>query len=58
LQEKGLDGEKIAGQHLVLVVGHQVAPTGRTAPFRGRENTMAFQDVGNRFSAYFVTEFG
>ncbi len=58
LQEQGFDGEKVAGEYLVLVMGHQVTPTGRATSFRGRENTMAFQDVGNRFSAYFVAEFG
>ena len=36
LQKQGFDGEKIAGQELVLIMGHQMMPTGRGIALRNR----------------------
>ena len=57
LQEQGLHGE-IAGEQLIFVMRHQVAPTRRATPLRSRQNDMPFQDIGNRLTTQLMTKFG
>src|SRR5262245_27280896 len=58
LQKERFRREKIAGQDLVFVVGHKMAPAWRTAPFGSARDAMSSQDVGDRFVANLDAQFG
>ena len=51
LQEEGVDGEEVAGDELVSVVGHQRAPTGVSSSIWGWHDAVATKDVGDGLSA-------
>ena len=57
LQEQRLNGEKIAGQELLPVMRHQMAPVGRSTAFGSGWNAMAFQDVGDGFFTCLYVQF-
>src|SRR3954454_10583018 len=44
-QEACFYREEIAGQHLILIVGEELPPTGRMLSLRRRRDTISFQDI-------------
>src|SRR5258708_37571629 len=58
LQKERFDGEKIARQNLIFVMGHELAPAWGTAPFGSVRDAMSSQDIGDGFVAKLDVQFG
>jgi hypothetical protein len=47
LQSEGFHGEEIAGQELLLVVGHQLSPTEGAIAYRSGYDAVPIKDIAN-----------
>ncbi len=47
LQTNGLDGEEIAGEELLFVVAHELAPTDGAETHRCGQDVMSFEDIAD-----------
>ena len=58
LQKERFDCEKIARQNLIFVMGHELVPAWRTAPFGSMRDAVSSQDIGDGFVAKLDAQFG
>ena len=56
-QPKGFDREKVAGQHLVLVMAQENAPGAFRSPLRCREQVVAFEEIADGRTVDGIAEF-